>query len=188
MDVYRVSDAEPESTATSSPSTSGEAALREPPLSPFGEITSPGFRALRMAGTTLATASETRIDVFGKLFGNFARCRLTQFVDVPTLQLVHRIEIPPRQIAMIMVCGLCAVLPRANFGSQYIELDDEHVFLCGLGYGESRLPVSYRLLNGLQPHRFPHGRQESTYHTRNHCSTSTAATHRQPPMHTLPFP
>jgi hypothetical protein len=66
MDVYRVSDAEPESTATSSPSTSGEAALREPPLSLFGEITSPGFRALRMVGTTLATASETRIDVFGR--------------------------------------------------------------------------------------------------------------------------
>lgn len=106
MDVYRVSDTEPSSRITSSPSTSDEASVREPPLSPFGEIRSPGFRALRMMGTTLATASETRIDVFGRSFGNLARCRLTWFVDVPTLSLIQRIEIPRRQIAMIMVCGV----------------------------------------------------------------------------------
>lgn len=79
-------------------------------------------------------------------------------------------------------------LPEADIDIQYIELDDEYVFLCGLGYGESCLPVSYHLLNVLQPRRFPRPRQETIYHTRNHCSTCTAATHRRPPMHTLPSP
>ncbi|KAI5449261.1 hypothetical protein NCC49_005177 [Naganishia albida] len=102
MDVYRASDPELRETPASTATKPEGSPSRQPPLSWFGEISSPGFRALRLMGTTLATGSETRIELF----------------DVPALELVQRIEIAPRQITMIM----------------YIELDDEFVFLCGLGY------------------------------------------------------
>lgn len=116
MDVYRTPEvsSEPPLVDTSTPIAS-DAPTREPPLSPVGTLTSPGFRALRMMGTTLATASETRIEVFSTLFAMKRDPHaLTWCVDVPTLQLIQRIEIPPRQIAMIMVRNASAALLRAN--------------------------------------------------------------------------
>ncbi|KAJ9118453.1 hypothetical protein QFC24_006099 [Naganishia onofrii] len=96
MSVYRTPWAVPPSSLSSvanpankEPTTTKEHSVDTSPvetLTIHGSITSPGYRALRMNGTTLVTASETRIEIF----------------DVPTLQLVKRIEIPRRQIAMIM--------------------------------------------------------------------------------------
>ncbi|KAJ9112092.1 hypothetical protein QFC22_006392 [Naganishia vaughanmartiniae] len=96
MSVHRTPWAVPSKpAATLSSSAAGETSTpdnpetdsrAEGPLVIHGTITSPGYRALRMNGTTLVTASETRIEIF----------------DVPALQLIRRIEIPRRQIAMIM--------------------------------------------------------------------------------------
>ncbi|KAJ9093043.1 hypothetical protein QFC21_006534 [Naganishia friedmannii] len=112
--VSGITSKEPPATNERSTDTCTEA-----PLAIHGSITSPGYRALRMNRTTLVTASETRIEIF----------------DVPTLQLVKRIEIPRRQIAMIM----------------YIELDDEYIFLCGLGYAAPLPPAHARTVSNIPP-------------------------------------
>ncbi|KAJ9105033.1 hypothetical protein QFC19_003664 [Naganishia cerealis] len=68
---------------TEPPPTNDEsdAARDEHPLSVHGTITSRGYRALRMMGRTLATASDTRIQIFGKSIITRGTCFSNTVID-----------------------------------------------------------------------------------------------------------
>ncbi|GHJ89015.1 hypothetical protein NliqN6_5417 [Naganishia liquefaciens] len=85
MTVYKTSLPDQPSSQRETDASTVSSPSPTPPLAFHGTITSQGFRALRLHGMSLLTASTRRIDVF----------------DVVSLQLLQRIEIPAGQILHI---------------------------------------------------------------------------------------
>ena len=77
MTVYKTSLPDQPSSQRETDASTVSSPSPTPPLAFHGTITSQGFRALRLHGTSLLTASTRRIDVFGRSIFVFEAPRLT---------------------------------------------------------------------------------------------------------------